>query len=118
MKLDTSGNKIWHTNFSGSDPTTGLDRARSIVYESGLLYLGGQGYKLAEGSTTQNGWVMKLNATTGNKIWDTNFSSGAFPSDAKSLAYDANNLYVAGYGYRSFSSSSYFDGQITKLSCS
>lgn len=140
MAIDSSGNVYvagtvstgawWIKKFSASgvEDTTNwnkyipnsISEPKSIAIDStDQVYIAGYGEDLV-GTNTNRDWMIRKYSPTGveDLAWNKKIhSSGAFDDGATAIAIDsANNIYVAGYGYRLVDSSSMDDWWIKKFS--
>jgi uncharacterized delta-60 repeat protein len=104
-KLDSSGNKIWHTFFGGGS----TEYCRSItvdntgnIYVVGYCY-GSWGTPILPYSGSSEAFVAKLNSS-GTLLWNT-FLGSLDSDEAYGIALDGSgNIYVAGFSYSTWGS--------------
>jgi hypothetical protein len=103
VRLNSTGVQNWSVAFSSS-----IDWGFSSAYGFESLYVAG--YKGGTGW-----WVMRINITNGNKIWESTFAGGPGAYATTVALDDSNNIYVGGYGLNLASPTSNWDWWIMKL---
>jgi RHS repeat-associated protein len=100
VKLDAVGNIVWNKTYGGN----GKDVLNSLTETSdGFYLLGGYSNSNIEGEKTQDTiggydyWVVKVNATTGAKVWDKRY--GTKSNDVLTSVRETKdkNYLLAGY---------------------
>jgi RHS repeat-associated protein len=126
IKLDPLGNKLWDMTYGGS----GSDQLRTVTETStGQYLLGGNSSSQPGGEKTDsvigtgpNYWLVKVNATTGAKIWDRRYGGNSDDFRAVRETKDKNYLLAGstngtrgGRSYMSQTTQGGFDYWILKV---
>jgi len=104
VKLDASGNRLWATYYGGSGDDQGY---KVLVDTSGTnVYLAGKtdspnniafgGFQNVYGGGQFDGFVVKFDAATGNRIWGTYYGDTGFDPGYGAAIDRAGNVYLVG----------------------
>jgi len=110
IKIDAMGNTIWDKTYGGS----GTDELQSMTETSdGFYLLGGNSNSVASGDKSQSClgdadyWLVKVNATTGAKIWDKRYGTSNTEYLASVRELKDKNYLLAGITYGTSGAGSY-----------
>ncbi|ESU29235.1 hypothetical protein FLJC2902T_06300 [Flavobacterium limnosediminis JC2902] len=105
VKLDTNGLIIWDKTLGGSE----FEQVGGIIQTpDGNYIIGGMSYSSISGIKTENSrgsadfWLVKLNATGTNVLWDKTIG-GNLSDSVYSLALYNNDLFIGGNSWSSIS---------------
>ena len=74
LKLNSTGDEVWNRTYGGS----GYDYFYSVAQASDGHYIVAGRFSSLAGSTLPDGWIVKIDNSTGNEIWNRTYGGSDY----------------------------------------